>query len=212
MLIDTHAHLTFEALLTDKSVVLAEAAAAQVRKIITIGIDVSEHERAIEYVADVDNVWLALGFHPYEAETVTDVHLTQLRDQLGHPRSVAVGEMGLDYLKGPADHERQKQVFRAQVELARELNLPIIIHNREAIDDIIAMLEPFAPIHGVLHSFTGTAEQAARLLALGLMIGINGIVTFSNAKELQVSVHKRIVRSWHRTLTAGRRMHPSTFL
>jgi TatD DNase family protein len=188
MLIDTHAHLTFDVLRDVKDVVLAEAHAAGVGKMITIGIDRAEQARAIGYVDGVNHVWMALGFHPYEAETVTDADLALLDERLTHPRVVAVGEMGLDYLKGPADHDRQKAVFEAQLDLARTHDLPIVIHNREAIDDILAVLERRAPVRGVMHSFTGTADQAARVLDLGLTIGVNGIVTFSNAKELQAAV------------------------
>jgi len=185
MFVDTHAHLTFEPLSDVIDGVLTRAQASKVNQIITIGIDPASHCQALALAESQPMVYAGLGFHPYAADKVSPASLTLLKEQLAHPQVVALGEIGLDYLKSPVAHDIQQQALIAQVELAQALDLPIIIHNREAIEDILTCLQPLAPLKGVMHCFTGSQREAERCLALGLHLGFNGIITFPSARDVQ---------------------------
>lgn len=186
--LDSHAHITLEPLSTEQPEVVKRASEQSVTRIINIGIDAEQHQKTISTIEQFNPVFGVLGFHPYEAASASERSLSLLKEQLTHPKILALGEIGLDYYHGPEDHELQKRAFRVQVELALELNLPVVIHSREAIDDILSLLAEYPEARVLMHSFTGNIEQAKRILSAGYLIGINGIATYNSAKDLQQAV------------------------
>lgn len=186
-LIDTHAHLTFEALACDLPGVLARCAEAGVSGVITVGTDMVDSRRAIELAEQHEPIWAAVGIHPHEAAKVDDQAFAMLGRLLGHPKVVAVGEMGLDYHYDFSDRDSQWDVFRAQLALARNTDLPVIIHCREAVADTVRVLLEggFEGRRVVFHCFTGSADEARLVAEHGWRISFTGIVTFRNSQALQ---------------------------
>ena len=182
---DSHAHLTSTPLIEQIDEVMKRADEAEVKNIITIGTDLTYNQKAIDLAHRFPNVYAAVGLHPEDVFAVTDELMTSLQDQAGQDKVVAIGECGLDYVRGPEDHVTQQQLFAAQVTLARELNLPLIIHSRDAFTDLVPILDLSGERKGVLHCFSGTLEQAQHFLDCGWYLGFTGIVTFKNAQSLQ---------------------------
>lgn len=176
----------------DCNEIISSAACCGVRQIVTIGIDLASSRRAVELAASYPDVYASVGIHPHNAgEADRDVY-EQLRELSASPKVVAYGEIGLDYAKKYAPMDIQQRAFAEQLELAKELNLPIIIHDREAHEDTLEMIRqkgPF-PAGGVMHCFSGDTALASQLLDAGLYISIPGIVTFKNAAEMQQVVRE----------------------
>ena len=190
MLIDTHCHLDMSAYEADFEAVLARAVAAGVTRIISVGIDLVSSRRAIGLAEQHQGVYATVGVHPHNVAELGEESYAELRGLCRHPKVVAYGEIGLDYVKNYAPVALQKEHFARQVALAKELQLPLVVHDREAHDDIMEMLEaagPF-PAGGVMHCFSGDATFARRVLALGFHISIPGVVTFAKAEMLQEAV------------------------
>jgi TatD DNase family protein len=185
-LIDTHAHLTDDRFAGDLPDVLQRAQEAGLCAVINAGFDLASSQRAVALAASVPMVYAAVGIHPHEASAM-DIHvLEEIRRLAGSGKVVAVGEIGLDYYYNHAPRQRQQETLRAQLGLARELKLPVIVHDREAHGDILSILqeEPPGSLAGVMHCFSGDRAFAARCLELGLYISIAGPVTFKKASEL----------------------------
>ena len=127
-------------------------------------------------------IWAAVGYHPEQAALRTDEGMAELRRLLTHPKVVAIGEIGLDYYWPEPDHDTQKRVLIEQLELARELRKPVILHVRDASEDALTILKSH-PVKGVMHCFSGSAETAREVLKLGLHIGFTGVLTFKNARK-----------------------------
>ena len=192
VLIDTHCHLDMSAYQADCEAVLARALAAGVTRIITVGIDLESSRRAIGLAEQHEGVYATVGVHPHNVAELAEGDYAELRGLCRHPKVVAYGEIGLDYVKNYAPVALQKVHFARQVALAKELQLPLVVHDREAHDDIMEMLEaagPF-PAGGVMHCFSGDATFAKRVLALGFHISIPGVVTFAKAGMLQEAVRE----------------------
>lgn len=215
MLIDTHAHLDFPEFASDLPEVLARATAAQVTRILTISTSAEGGSRAIALAGAHPNVFATVGVHPSNAGDVPENFLATLRDLAASRRVVAIGECGLDYHRLPSGrmHEaavatsalgnetpadvdaaiqdgavkaQQAAVFEQQLELAVELDLPVIVHERDAWDDTLALLAPYTgKLRAVFHCFGKSLEDARQVLALGHLVSFTGIVTFKNARELQ---------------------------
>lgn len=196
MLADTHCHLDFHAFDDDRQQVIDRAREAGINRIMNPGIDLPSSEQAVQLAGAVTEIFAAVGIHPNDALTFDKSSLDALRKLAQHPKVKAVGEIGLDYYREHAPHDIQMEVFRAQLELAAELGLPVIIHNRQADEDILAVLTAWrealvqsgsqlAQHPGVLHSFAGNETVAARAVELGFFIGLTGPLTFKNAPELQ---------------------------
>ena len=191
-MIDTHCHLTYDGLIDRVDEVVAAARAAGVDRMISVGTTPADAARAIKLTERFDNVFATTGVHPGHADEVDNIGplQSQLREQLNHPRVVALGEMGLDwhYPAPPAPPEaQQRAVFAAQLELMSERpDLPAIIHNREATDDTLAMIHEsgVAGDRFVFHCFTGSVDEVERILALGAMVSFTGIVTFGGARSV----------------------------
>ena len=186
-LIDTHCHLDMQAYDSDLDQVLEQAAHAGIHKIITIGIDLASSKAAVNLAATYPQIYATIGVHPHEADKVTPTTLHELSHLAKAPKVVGYGEIGLDYAKNYAPHEVQRKVFAMQLELAKELNLPVVIHDREAHEETIQLLREIGPFpkRGVMHCFSGDVSLARQVIDLGFYISIPGIVTFKNAKELQ---------------------------
>nr|WP_290667212.1 TatD family hydrolase [Ardenticatena sp.] len=193
-LIDTHLHLDFDAFDDDREAVIERALAAGVQRMMTIGINRATCRRAVALAERYEPVYAAVGIHPNDATEWNDDAERELRDLAQHPKVVAIGEIGLDHYWKRVPHDVQKQVFRAQLALAADLQLPVIIHDREAHEDVLHILREWvnsgqAPTPpGVLHCFSGDRAMAEEALALGFYLGIDGPVTFKNARHLQALV------------------------
>lgn len=191
---DTHAHLGFPDFSADLPEVVARAAAAGIAKIITIGTDLESSARAVRIAESFPNVFAAVGWHPtHVLDAPADVR-PGLRELARHPKVVAIGETGLDYHRRPNDakspgdfvhyQQRQAEIFRQQMELAVELGLNCVIHQRESFEDAIAQLQPFAGrTRGVFHCFSEDTASLQRILDMGSLVSFTGILTFKNGQN-----------------------------
>jgi TatD DNase family protein len=183
-MIDTHCHLTDPRLGEQLEGVLQRAAEAGVTRMITIGTSIEDSAAAAVLCRNRPNLRCAVGVHPNYSQNATLEELPQLRGLSANPCVVALGEMGLDYhYDTPKAH--QAAIFEAQLQLADELHKPIVIHCREAIDDCLAIMKQFPAIPADFHCFTGTPDEARRVLDAGYMIGLTGVVTFKNSPHLR---------------------------
>ncbi|MCU1454054.1 MAG: putative deoxyribonuclease [Acidimicrobiales bacterium] len=182
---DDHCHLHFEdATPAQSAAVVADAQAAGVARMITVGTDVADSGAAIAVARANDGVWATAGVHPHEARLGID----GLDALLGAPEVVAVGECGLDFHYDHSPRDAQREVFAAQVALARRHDLPLVVHTREAWDDTIDVLQAEGvPERTVIHCFTGGPEEARRCLDLGAHLSFSGIVTFPSAHDLRAA-------------------------
>ena len=182
---DTHAHYDSSAFNPDREAVLAALPEAGVALVVDPGCDLPTSRAALALAEQFPHVYAAVGIHPEDCAGYTDADLDALR-QLGHrhDKAVAIGEIGLDYYwaENPP-REFQQQVFRRQLELALELDMPVIIHDREAHGDCLAIVKEYPGLRGVFHCFSGSPEMAAELLKRGWYLGFDGPITYKNAKR-----------------------------
>jgi len=186
MLVDSHAHLDSSQFDADREHVVRRALEQDVT-IISIATDIASSWKTLE-IARKYELRCAVGIHPHQAEQFSEEALKQLRKLCAEPEVVAVGEIGLDYFKEYAPRASQQRAFRAQLELARELNKPVVIHLRDAANDLLQILAEHAGVRGVVHSFTGEWALAQKLLELGFYLSVNGIVTFQKSQALRDAV------------------------
>lgn len=191
-LVDSHCHLDMEPYAGDREEVVRRAAAAGVGRMITIGIDLASSRQAVALAGAHAGVYAAVGVHPHHPLALTEEDYQQLACLARSPKVVAYGEIGLDTVRSQTPLARQREHFRRQILLAQELGLPIIVHDREAHAEILAILQELAPYPagGVMHCFSGDYALARAVLALGFAISIPGVVTFNNAVELQETVRQ----------------------
>jgi TatD DNase family protein len=193
MLIDTHCHLDFDRYDTDRGEVVARAAARGVTRIINPAIDLEVGVAALRLAEMYPAVFVAVGIHPNSTAGFHPAQVAAIEAQADHPRVVAIGEIGLDYYRDWSPPAQQRAAFEAQLALAARLGLPVIIHNRDADDDVLAILAAWVPTlpaplrerPGVLHSFSAPLAAAERALALGFFLGFTGPLTFKNAEPLR---------------------------
>ena len=196
-LVDSHCHLDMEQFDADRAAVLERAQANGVNRIINPGIDLVHCRQAIDLADQQPQVYAAVGIHPNSSAGFSEQTLIQLRRMVDHPKVVAIGEIGLDYHWDTVPRQQQAQAFRAQLELAAELGLPVIIHNREASTDLAKILQEWAasaqtrnsplaqkPFWGVLHAFSGDAALAQAARSWNFALGLGGPITFRNARAL----------------------------
>lgn len=189
-MIDTHCHVHDAAFDEDRDEVVRRARAAGVRTMVTIGEDLDDSRKAIE-TARRYAIASAPGIHPHRAQDAPPDLAVRLSELLDEPSVVALGEIGLDYYYEHSPREKQIAVLRAQLDVARERNVPVIFHQRDAFDDFVAVLrDAWTPdLRGVVHCFTGTASEAAIYRKeFGLLLGIGGVVTFPKAQGLRDAV------------------------
>lgn len=181
---DTHAHYDSSAFNPDREAVLAALPEAGVALVVDPGCDLPTSRAALALAEQFPHVYAAVGIHPEDCAGYTDADLDALRQLCRHDKAVAVGEIGLDYYwaENPP-REFQQQVFRRQLELALELDMPVIIHDREAHGDCLAIVKEYPGLRGVFHCFSGSLEMAAELLKRGWYLGFDGPITYKNAKR-----------------------------
>ena len=184
-LVDSHSHFDVDAFDVDRAEALARARDAGVFAQIIPAIDAAGWPRLQAVCASAPGLHAAYGLHPMYLPAHRPEHLAALREHLQNDPCVAVGEIGLDYFVDGLDHDLQQDCFEAQLALAREFALPVIVHARRAVDAVIATLRRFAPVRGVVHSFAGSQEQARQLYKLGYLLGIGGPVTYERAQRLR---------------------------
>ncbi len=186
-LIDSHCHLDMDAYNEDLAALLVRARAAGVTRIITIGIDPHSSRQAVRLAREHAGIHATVGIHPHDAVRARENDFAELAALAGRPEVVGYGEIGLDYAKLHSPRQVQQQVFARQLDLARELDLPVIIHDRDAHDDTMKLLRATSPFAagGVMHCFSGNIDLARQVLELGFHISIPGIVTFKNSADLQ---------------------------
>lgn len=186
MLIDSHAHLDDRRYDDDREEMLVRARERGVTHIVNVGYDLESSRRSVQLAEKHEFVYAAVGIHPNDAYKAPDDVIEILRDMATHPKILAIGEIGLDYYRNFSSKSIQKEMFTKQIELAIELNMPIIVHDREAHGDTMDILRRYkGKVEGVLHCFSGSWEMAAECIDLGFYISIAGPVTFNNAKKLR---------------------------
>ena len=186
MLIDTHCHLSREDY-DDIDLVIKENRENGIGKIVVSACTKESFLECLEYIEKYDDVYLTIGFHPSETESYNNDELKFLRETIkNNKKIVGVGEIGLDYHYGKDDQLKQIEMFIDQMKLAGDLNLPVVIHSRDATEDTIKILKEFPNVTGVIHCFSGSVETAKIYIKMGYKIGIGGVVTFSNSKLFEV--------------------------
>lgn len=178
MLVDTHAHIHFDQYGSDLEHVLKRAKDADVGRIITVGIDEADSLKAVELASKQTGVYASVGLHPHEAKRGSSA-LGQLEELACDPKVVAIGECGLDYYRNLSPKADQVSAFRFQIELALRLAKPVIFHVRDAFEDFFKIVADYPGLHGIVHSFSSDQRTCQKLLELGLLIGLNGIMTFT---------------------------------
>ena len=188
MFIDTHAHL-FKEYYSDLDDVILECLNNGVNKIIVSGCDMASNKEVLELVSKYDCIYGTLGFHPTELDDFKDEYFDWLEDNINNRKIVGVGEIGLDYHYEDTTRELQKMVFKRQLDIASRNKKPIVVHSRDAIGDTYNILKDYK-LRGSIHAFSGSVEMAQEFIKLGYMIGVGGVVTFKNAKNI-----KEVVKS-----------------
>ena len=184
MFIDTHCHLSKEDY-DDIDLVIKENRENNISKIIISGCSRDSIFESIELSKRYEEVYLTLGFHPSEVETVNDEDLLELENLLKLDKVVGLGEIGLDYYYGKDNKKEQIELFRKQLVIAEKLDIPVVIHSRDAVEDTINILKEF-DLTGVIHCFSGSVEIAKIYTSMGYMLGIGGVVTFKNSNLYKV--------------------------
>ena len=184
---DTHTHLNVEEFAGREEEELQLATKMGVSKINIVGFDRPTIERALELAESYDQLYATIGWHPTEAGTYDEAVEAYLLDKLRHPKVVALGEIGLDYHWMTAPKDVQERVFRRQIQLSKKLNLPFVVHTRDALEDTYEIIksEGVGPRGGIMHSYSGSLEMAERFIELGMMISFSGVVTFKKATDIQ---------------------------
>ena len=181
---DTHAHYDADQFASDRKAVLTALPAAGVGLVVDPGCDVASSREAAALAERFDHVYAAAGIHPEDCASCTDADFDAIRELCRREKVVAVGEIGLDYYwKENPPRDFQEQVFRRQIELALELDLPVIIHDREAHGDSLRIVLDYPGLRGVFHCFSGSPEMAQELLKRGWYLGFDGPITYKNAKR-----------------------------
>ena len=177
---DSHCHLT----MSNAEANLAAARAAGVRGFVVPGTKREDAPQAVAIARENADVWAAVGFHPHDAKDCDDAAFAEIARLARDPRVVAIGECGLDYHYDHSPRDVQRAVFERHIALAKELDKPVIVHNRESTEDMVAILSR-SDARGILHSYTESLDVAQRLIALGYYISFSGIVTFKSAESLR---------------------------
>jgi len=196
-MIDTHAHLDLPEFADDLDSVVGRAREAGVRTIINIATDFASCERVLALADHYDNMFAVLGVHPHDARSWEGERSAQrLKELAEHPKVVGIGEIGLDYYRDRSPRPLQKRAFIDQVEVARELQRPIVIHNRDAFDDIFSILLDHSAfkVGGVMHCFSEGLTEAQQTIDLGFYVSVNGILTFKNSLMADVGRTVRLDR------------------
>jgi len=188
-IIDSHAHLTWDSFAEDQEEVIGRAFAEGVVQIVQAGVDLKTIPEMVQLTEKYKEIFIGVGLHPHEAKIWNADADKQIREAAKHARVVGIGECGLDFYYNHSDRDAQMLCFKAQIEIARDLNKPLIIHSRDAWEDTFQLLEEIGQgkVSGVFHCFTGGPEVLPRIEALDFYVSFSGIVTFANAKNIQAA-------------------------
>lgn len=181
-LIDTHTHYDDEMFDDDRDALITSMLENSVDGFVSIGCTLERSEYAVSFAKSYERVYAAVGIHPEDCYKLPADYLKRLKKLAEYEKVVAIGEIGLDYHSDGYKRKLQIQTFREQIELARELDLPIVVHSREATADTLEILREYKP-RGVVHCYSGSAETAREILNLGMYISFTGVLTFKNAKK-----------------------------
>lgn len=185
VLVDSHCHLDAAEFDADRDAVIARARAAGVTRQLVPAVDAAGWPKLRDVCSRDPGLFPAYGLHPMYLEAHREEHLSQLREWIERERPLAVGECGLDYFVEGLDRDAQSHYFEGQLQLAREFDLPVIVHARRAVDAVIAAIRKVGKLRGVVHSYSGSVEQAKQLWDLGFMVGLGGPVTYDRANRLR---------------------------
>ncbi len=183
MFFDTHAHVDDRAFDADRDTVIASLREKGIDLVVDPGCDIPSSRKAVGIAERHDMVYAAVGVHPHDCKDMTDDDFDDLISLAQHPKVVAIGEIGLDYHYDFSPRDIQKKRFAEQLKLSRELDLPVIIHQREATEDCMDIVRRIKVKRGVFHCFSGSLETAKELIDLGYYLSFTGVVTFKNAKK-----------------------------
>lgn len=184
MYFDTHAHYYDESFGPDRDEVIRDCYDKGVSLILNASSDLESARACVGLAERYPFMYAAVGFHPHDAKGFDETSPAQLAELCKNPKVRAIGEIGLDYYYEHSDRETQKKVFIEQMELARHLELPVIIHNRDAHEDCMDIVRRFPDVSGEFHCYSGSAQMARELLAMGWYLGFGGVVTFKNARKV----------------------------
>ncbi|WP_022769358.1 MULTISPECIES: TatD family hydrolase [unclassified Butyrivibrio] len=187
MIFDTHAHYDDERFDEDRDALLRSMKEAGIGNIVNIGANMASSRRSLDLAAEYDFMYAAVGVHPSDCAELDDEKIEKLKEMSSFPKCVAIGEIGLDYYWPEPDHELQKKWFKRQIALAREVELPIIVHSRDAAADTVDILksENAGELGGVVHCFSYSKEVAEECVKMGFYIGIGGVLTFKNGRKMK---------------------------
>jgi len=192
-LVDTHAHLDFADFDQDRKQVIERAKNAGLKWIVSIGSgdSIKSARQSLKLSQENPMIYSTAGIHPHDAKIWSNELRDEIIDLAQNPKQVAIGEIGLDFAKDYSPRDLQEKAFREQIEIANELDLPVIIHSRNAHNEVMKILKELKPERGVMHCFSGSPELARQLVKIGFYISIPGVITFKNAQKL-VEVAKEI--------------------
>ena len=183
MIFDTHAHYDDEAFEEDRGALIASLAEQGIGRVVNVAADLASVSTSLTLAQQYPFIYAAVGVHPSNVQELTERDYEWLEEKLAAPKAVAVGEIGLDYYYDDASpRDVQRKIFEEQLALAKDLDVPVIIHNRDAHQDTLELLNKYRP-KGIVHCFSGSAEVAKEMLRLGMYIGFTGVITFKNARR-----------------------------
>ena len=184
MFIDTHCHISKDDY-DDIDLVIKDNIEAGIDKMIVSGCDESSIYESLELSKKYDSIYLTIGYHPDQVNFVNEDKLNKLKELLTTHKVIGVGEIGLDYHYGKEDKDKQIELFEKQLKIAEEMNLPVVIHSRDATEDTINILKKYK-VKGIMHCFSGSVETAKIYVSMGFLLGIGGVVTFKNSNLYKV--------------------------
>ncbi len=192
MIFETHAHYDDERFDNDRDLLIQNLLSGRICDIVNVGASIESTKTTLALAEKYDHVYAAVGVHPSETEELNEEWIAWLKEQANHPKTVAVGEIGLDYYWEKEEEQKKRQTywFKRQLQLAKEVSLPVIIHSREAAEDTMQILKQFhaQDIPCVIHCYSYSPEMAKEFVKMGFYIGVGGVVTFKNAKKLRETV------------------------
>lgn len=183
MYFDTHAHYDDDCFDGDRDELLSAINSRGIDLIVNPGCDITSSQKAVEIAQKYPFIYAGVGFHPHDSKKMTPQSLSELKDLCKNPRVVAIGEIGLDYHYDNSPRKTQRERFREQMELARKVSLPVIIHEREASRDCLEIIRDFKDVPGVFHCYSGSIETAKTIIKQGWYLSFTGVVTYKNAKK-----------------------------
>lgn len=189
MFIDTHAHLNDPAFDKDRDETIKRAFDFSVEKIIDVGIDIATSRLSVQIAERYDAVYATVGFHPHDASKFSVSVLEEMELLASHEKVVAIGETGLDFYRNFSPRDLQITAFREQIQLAKRLKLPLVIHNRASVETVLTILqeEKAEELSGVLHCYSGSMDSALEAIGLNFYVGFNGPVTYKNSRSLEIA-------------------------